>query len=201
MNFIRLVSTTLVALALAPALWAQVPQIIAYQGRIATGASNFDGAGQFKFALVSSDGTTTFWSNDGTSSAGSQPTGAVGVGVNQGLFSVLLGEASLTNMQPIGAAVFTNSDVRLRIWFGASATNIQLLTPDQRLTAVGYALMAANVPDGVLTGNKLAAGAVSSQNIAKGAITSVQLASNSVTGAAAITSESKEWRARTASST
>ncbi len=36
----------------------QVPQIINYQGRIAVGGTNFNGAGQFKFALVN-QGTNT----------------------------------------------------------------------------------------------------------------------------------------------
>ena len=35
---------------------AQVPQLINYQGRVAAGGVNFDGTGQFKFALV--DGRT-----------------------------------------------------------------------------------------------------------------------------------------------
>lgn len=37
---------------------AQVPNILSYQGRIVAGGVNFDGTGQFKFALVD-DGTTT----------------------------------------------------------------------------------------------------------------------------------------------
>ena len=55
-------------------LQAQVPQIIGYQGRVAVDGVNFDGSGQFKFALVNPTGSTTFWSNDGTSTAGSEPT-------------------------------------------------------------------------------------------------------------------------------
>ena len=35
---------------------AQVPQLINYQGRVTVGRCNFEGAGQFKFALVSADG-------------------------------------------------------------------------------------------------------------------------------------------------
>ena len=36
-------------------LHAQVPQLINYQGRVAVGTVNFDGSGQFKFALVNAD--------------------------------------------------------------------------------------------------------------------------------------------------
>ena len=45
---------TLALVAFAPALHAQVPQLLNYQGRIAVGSTNFDGTGQFKFALVDS---------------------------------------------------------------------------------------------------------------------------------------------------
>ena len=38
---------------------------------------------------------TTYWSNDGTSSAGSEPVSAVGVGVSNGLFTVVLGDTTL----------------------------------------------------------------------------------------------------------
>lgn len=46
---------------------SQVPQIISYQGTISAAGSNFNGLGQFKFALVNSNGTASFWSNDGSS--------------------------------------------------------------------------------------------------------------------------------------
>ena len=40
----------------AAALWAQVPPMISYQGRITASGTNFTGTGQFAFALV--DGGT-----------------------------------------------------------------------------------------------------------------------------------------------
>ena len=72
-------------------LHAQVPQIINYQGRVLVGATNFDGSGQFKFALVNAAGTTTYWSNNGSSVNGSEPSAAVTLTVTKGLYSVLLG--------------------------------------------------------------------------------------------------------------
>src|SRR5436190_18160121 len=97
----------------AATLHAQVPQLVNYQGRVAVGTVNFNGSGQFRFALVNAAGTTTYWSNDGTSTAGSQPTAAVALTVTKGLYSVLLGDTSLTNMTAVPAIVFTNSNVRL----------------------------------------------------------------------------------------
>ena len=112
---------------------AQVPPILSYQGRIAVGAVNFDGSGQFRFALVNSTGTSTFWSNDDTSTAGSPPASAVALTVTKGLYSVLLGDVSLPGMTvPIPASAFNQADVRLRIWFDDGVHGSQLLTPDQR---------------------------------------------------------------------
>src|SRR4051812_21418343 len=68
---------TLLLFIAMPALQAQaqVPAIINYQGRVTVGTVNFNGQGGFKFSLVSGDAqnTTTYWSNDGTGAAGSQP--------------------------------------------------------------------------------------------------------------------------------
>ena len=127
---------------LTATLHAQVPQIINYQGRVAVGTVNFEGSGSFKFALVDAAGTTTYWSNDGTSTAGSQPTAAVTLTVAKGLYSVLLGDTTRANMTAIPISVFANSNVRLRVWFNDGTNGSQLLTPDQRIAAVGYAMVA-----------------------------------------------------------
>ncbi|MDZ4405425.1 hypothetical protein [Prosthecobacter sp.] len=171
----------LLALASATVLHAQVPQLISYQGRVAVGTMNFEGTGQFKFALMNADGSTTYWSNDGTSTAGSQPTAAVSLTVTKGLYSVLLGDATLPNMTVVPATVFTNADVRLRVWFNDGTNGSQLLTPDQRIAAVGYAMMAGNVPDGAITSAKLANGAVTSTQLASGAA-AANLASGNQSG-------------------
>ncbi len=100
---------------------------------------------------------TTFWSNDGTSSAGGEPAQSVPVSVANGLVTVLLGDTTLSNMAPLPPTIFTNADVRLRIWFSDGAgSGFQLLSPDQRISAVGYALVAGSVPDGSITAAKLA---------------------------------------------
>ena len=89
-------------------LHAQVPRLFNYQGRVAVGSLNFEGAGQFKFALVDATGATTFWSNDSTSVAGSEPTAAVSLAVSKGLYAVLLGDISLGNMSAIPARGLLN---------------------------------------------------------------------------------------------
>ena len=37
----------------------QVPSLLSYQGRISASGTNFNGVGQFKFALVNATGTET----------------------------------------------------------------------------------------------------------------------------------------------
>src|SRR5687767_3796571 len=90
---------------------AQVPQLLNYQGRVQVGTNDFNGTGQFKFALVNGGGNQTFWSNDGT--AGNEPAVAVSLPVVKGLYSVLLGNTALPNMTFLSPQVFTNADVRL----------------------------------------------------------------------------------------
>ncbi len=135
---------------------AQAPLLLNYQGRVAVGGVNFNGLGSFEFALVNPAGTTTYWSNDGTSSGGAAPAGAVTLAVSNGLYSVLLGDASVPNMSAIPPSVFANPDVRLRIWFSDGTPHgFQLLTPDQRVGGgfaanAGSANVAQTVADGAI---------------------------------------------------
>ena len=142
----------------------QVPGLLNYQGRISAGGTNFNGTGQFRFALVDGTGAATYWSNG---------VGTVSLPVIKGLYSTVLGDAGMT---PIPSSVFTNADVRLRVWFDDGTHGEQQLAPDPRIAAVGYALMAASVPDGAITGGKLAAGAVQLEHLGQnGAVTGQML--------------------------
>ena len=182
MKTLRLVSALFASGLLATHAVAQVPQMINYQGRVAVGGTNFNGSGQFKFALVGPGGTPSFWSNNGTSVNGSEPTVAVALSVAQGLYSVQLGDASLAGMTAVPSTVFSNPDVRLRVWFNDGVSGSQLLTPDQRITSVGYAMMAGNVPDGAITASKLAPGVINSTNLSANSVTSEQLANTIALG-------------------
>jgi hypothetical protein len=86
---------------------------------------------------------TTFWSNDGTSVNGSEPAAAVGVGVNNGLFTVVLGDTTLANMESMPAFVFTaQPSLQLRIWFNDGLNGSAALSPVQNLTPAPYAVNA-----------------------------------------------------------
>ena len=142
----------------------QVPGLLNYQGRVSSGGTNFNGTGQFRFALVDGAGAATYWSNG---------VGTVSLPVTKGLYSTVLGDAGMT---PIPSSVFTNADVRLRVWFDDGTHGEQRLAPDPRIAAVGYALMAASVPDGSITCGKLASGAVQLEHLGQnGAVTGQML--------------------------
>ena len=126
----------LLAISLAPGLRAQVPQLLNYQGVIETDGVLFSGEGAFKFALVSADGSSSYWSNDGSSVDGGESASAVTLSVEDGIYSVLLGDATLTNMTVLPATVFTNAEVYLRIWFNDGSNGFQQLAPDQQIAAV-----------------------------------------------------------------
>ena len=86
----------------------------------------------------------TFWSNDGTSTAGSQPVAAVSAPVASGLFTVALGDTTLANMAAINASVFTSPNLQLRIWFSDGVNGFAALSPVQNVTPTPYAAFANN---------------------------------------------------------
>jgi len=145
------------ALVCAPAS-AALPQVLNHQGRIAVDGVNFDGSGHFKFALLNANGTTTYWSNDGSSTAGSEPSAAVTLAVGKGLYAVLLGDTALSNMVEIPSSALEHDDVRLRVWFDDGSHGFQQISPDQPLAAVPYSIhagkaLAAENFSGLLAGD------------------------------------------------
>jgi hypothetical protein len=157
--------TWCVAWASAVGIVADVPGLLNYQGRLSVGASVFDGVGEFKFALVNGDGSIVYWGNAPDLNHDGQPDSAVSLTLTRGLYSVALGDTNLANMALLPVNLFTNSAVYLRVWFNDNTNGFQLLTPDQRITAVGYAMMAASVPDGAITAAQLAPGTLSAGNL------------------------------------
>jgi hypothetical protein len=155
-----------------------VPSLLNHQGRIAVQGVNYNGSGLFKFALVNATGSVTYWSNDGTSTGGSQPTAAVTLTVANGLYAVLLGNTELTNMTAIAPAALEYADVRLRVWFNDGTKGFQLISPDQRLAAVPYSIqsrkaLAADALNGLLSGD--VTGAQTTTSIADATVTGKRL--------------------------
>ena len=112
---------------------------------------------------------TSFWSNDGTSSAGSQPAAAVSVAVTDGLFTVVLGDTTQANMTAIPAALFAQPNLQLRLWFSDGVNPFAALSPLQNLTPAPYAIQALNAASASNVSGTVAAaqisGAVASANL------------------------------------
>ena len=124
------------------------PSMVSYQGQVQVGGTPVSGTGYFKFAVVSSAGTTSYWSNDGTSTGGGEPSAGVALSVDNGLFNVLLGDTDLSGMTlALSADVFSGKNRYLRVWFSSDDSTYQQLTPDQRIAAVAYALQAEKAAD------------------------------------------------------
>jgi len=137
-----------------PYLQGGAPTVVSYQGQVTVGGSPYTGTGYFKFAVVNAAGNTTYWSNDGTSVGGGQPAKAVPLAVSNGLFNVLLGDTSLTNMtQALNAAVFNGTDRYLRVWFSSDGSTFTQLSPDRRIASVPYALQAEEAKNAATAGN------------------------------------------------
>lgn len=151
----------------ASPLEAQVPNLVPHQGRVAVNGVNFDGDGLFKFSLVNGDGSITYWSNDGTGTAGGAPAAGVELPVTKGLYSVMLGDTSVPNMTAVPSSVYTNADLRLRVWFDNGKQGFQRLVPDQRLAPQGY------LPDGAITAAKLSPGVESPAIVVTGSTQNV----------------------------
>jgi len=126
----------------SPLQGAGAPTVVSYQGLISKSGSPFDGTGYFKFAVVNAAGDTSYWSNDGTSSGGGEPSAGVTLPVNDGYFIALLGDTSLSNMGALPASVFSGTERYLRIWFSGDGGSYTLLSRDQPFTAVPYAMQA-----------------------------------------------------------
>lgn len=120
-----------------------VPGVVSYQGQVTVNGQPYNGTGYFKFAVVNAAGTTTFWSNDGTAISGNEPITGVTLNVQRGLFTVLLGDTALDGMtQPLNTETFISGERYLRVWFSADNNNYTSLSPDYRIAAVPYALVA-----------------------------------------------------------
>ena len=189
---LALVAVTWAASGNAPLAPGGSPTVVAYQGEVRVSDAPYTGDGYFKFAVVNAVGDAAYWSNDGTSTGGSEPTAAVQLAVSEGLFGVLLGDTALGGMtQALTADVFSQPDRYLRVWFSSDNSTFDQLSPDTRIAAVPYALQAqesvnADTVDG-LHANQLE---THYQNVivvaqSGGDYTSVQAAIDSANGAAA----------------
>ena len=164
-------------LLLSGAYAQAAPPFVTYAGQVASGGQPFNGTGQFKFAFVNADANVTYWSHDGTSTAGSEPTAYISVPVNGGYYSVLLGNTAMSGMGAINPSLFkTYSDIHLRVWFSDGVAAFQEMTPHRPFASVPYALN-AGVAVGSITKSMLGSDVLADLNATPqtGSITTTQL--------------------------
>ncbi|MFC1747731.1 hypothetical protein ACFL2V_02880 [Pseudomonadota bacterium] len=141
----------ILALLFSPFLGATgVPLKINYQGTIDVLGSPHSGPGYLKFSIVDhpSSPTVNYWTNDGsTPAAGGEPTTYLAVPVDQGVFALILGDISLTNMVAIPATITNSDSLYLRAWFSADGVTFEQLAPDRQMLSVPYALRSAIADD------------------------------------------------------
>ncbi len=127
-----LTTTAVAALTAAVPVFADGTVMFNYQGRVKVQGVEHNGDGQFKFAIISPNGSSTLWSNDGTSVDGSEPTTGLTLTVTDGVFNVVMGANGL--MLPINSTVFqTKEPLKLRTWFNDGVNGFQQLHPDHNL--------------------------------------------------------------------
>lgn len=149
------------------ALAAGVPSTINHQGVVMVDGVRFTGTGAFKFAILDPDSGLNRWTNNGSNvDTTGAPTASVSLTVNDGVYSVRLGDTSLTNMSSsISPNIFSDDNLRLRIWFDDGVNGVHQLTPDFPLTTSAYTF---SVADGAISSSKLAEGSVTAAKLAAG---------------------------------
>lgn len=82
----------------------------------------------------------TLWSNDGTGVDGGEPSTSISIAVNKGLYSVQLGDATVAGMAALPATTFDNEVAAIRTWFSDGVNGFSVLSPDQKIASVPYAM-------------------------------------------------------------
>ena len=171
MNKLHSLTLALAALLAAPfASFGQRSTAFTYQGRLNVSNAPANGYFDLKFGLYAAD-------SGGAMVAG--PIAKPPIAVSNGLFSTSL---------DFGAAAFPGSARWLEISVRPSGSGAAYTTlfPRQRIAAAPYALQAAGIADGVVTANKLSAGAGNDGQVLK--MNGGQLAWGTVAGSGGVSS-------------
>ena len=107
-----------------------IPQTITFQGRLTESNVPVTATRNMRFAIVDSTGTTTYWQSNASNT--------IPISVNQGIYTINLGDTSISNMAALTPAILDIvNQTYLRVWVAGT-----LLTPDIPLNAVPYAYLA-----------------------------------------------------------
>ncbi|MCB2156273.1 right-handed parallel beta-helix repeat-containing protein [bacterium] len=114
---------------------ANASGVFNYQGHLNRDGHSFTGTADFYFAIYRKDGSTdTFlWVNDDGDLSVLPPSSGVPVDVDEGRFSLEIGDTSLPNMSALPAAIFEDdAQLFMRVWVDAG-DGVQQLSPDKRV--------------------------------------------------------------------
>jgi len=140
-------------------VWAASPSSFNYAGQVNVKGAPFEGNGFFRFALVNFDCTEattaiaenckTLWSNDGSSTQGSEPAAAVELIVLNGKFNINIGDNNAVNRIALDPELLQDQPLYLRTWFDDGKNNSEQLKPDYELKSVPYALASKVSENGI----------------------------------------------------
>ena len=117
--------------------WAEVP--VPHSGHVSVDGTPFTGSGSFKFSIVNAS-DSVIWSNDG--STAQPPTSSIQLTVNNGFYSLHLGDTSLTGMSALPASSLREVEkAYLRIWFDEGDGAFERIGTDVALGAAPFALV------------------------------------------------------------
>ena len=143
----RLGATIMLLVFFSAVASAGIPLTINHQGVVRVNGLPFTGPGSFKFGFYDGGTQLWLWTNDGSrigQAISNVPTTAVPRPVNNGIYNILLGDTSVTNMTSISSDTFDGDDILLRVYFDDGEIGEQVLLPDQPVGSAAYAFHAAN---------------------------------------------------------
>lgn len=146
-----------------------VPHLVRFEARLEVDGRPFHGPGLFKFALTSPGRTDFVWHNARSTGGVDEPELSIPLEVADGTYSVLLGDPTIPGMAYLPSKVFTNANLRLRVWFSTDSIHFKALLPDEPFLPTVYAWTAMQVAPGGVDSMALADGAITSAKLARGA--------------------------------
>ena len=112
---------------------------LAHNGHISVNGTPYSGSGSFKFSIVDQN-ESILWNHD--ESFTSEPTGAISLNVNNGFYSVFLGDSNISGMSALPASALRNTDkAYLKIWFDEGDGTFEQIGSSMALGASPFALI------------------------------------------------------------
>ncbi|MBT3666620.1 MAG: pentapeptide repeat-containing protein [Opitutae bacterium] len=132
-----MIRCTFVFFLLAQLSIADVP--VPHTGHVSISGAPYWGTAQFKFSIIDEDGKV-LWNHDGSTS--SIPLNSVSIEVQNGFYSLHLGDSSMNGMKTLPASSLSSTQKAfLRIWFDKGTGNFERVGIDLALGAAPFALV------------------------------------------------------------